>query len=62
LVNHKELMGDYRNSRLANVIAWSTSIIVIVYRGGRALGLYGPYHLRKICAYTMGRETRQVRS
>jgi Mn2+/Fe2+ NRAMP family transporter len=29
-VNRKELMGDYRNSKLANVIAWSTSIIIIV--------------------------------
>jgi Mn2+/Fe2+ NRAMP family transporter len=30
LVNRKELMGEYRNSKLANVIAWSTSIIIIV--------------------------------
>jgi Mn2+/Fe2+ NRAMP family transporter len=30
LVNRKELMGDYINSKLANVIAWSTSIIIIV--------------------------------
>ena len=30
LVNRKELMGEYRNSRLANVIAWGTSIIIIV--------------------------------
>jgi NRAMP (natural resistance-associated macrophage protein)-like metal ion transporter len=30
LVNRKELMGEYRNSHLANVIAWSTSVIVIV--------------------------------
>ena len=29
-VNRKELMGDYRNSKLANVIAWSMSIIMIV--------------------------------
>jgi Mn2+/Fe2+ NRAMP family transporter len=30
LVNRKELMGEYRNSALANVIAWGTSVIVIV--------------------------------
>jgi NRAMP (natural resistance-associated macrophage protein)-like metal ion transporter len=29
LVNRKDLMGEHRNSRLWNVIAWSTSIIVI---------------------------------
>lgn len=30
LVNRKDLMGEYTNSRLANVIAWGTSIIIIV--------------------------------
>jgi Mn2+/Fe2+ NRAMP family transporter len=30
LVNRKELMGEYRNSMLANVIAWGTSVTVIV--------------------------------
>jgi Mn2+/Fe2+ NRAMP family transporter len=30
LVNRKELMGEYTNSRLTNVIAWGTSIIIIV--------------------------------
>jgi Mn2+/Fe2+ NRAMP family transporter len=30
LVNRSKLMGDYRNSRLANVIAWATSITIIV--------------------------------
>jgi len=30
LVNRKELMGDYTNSSLANVIAWGTSITIIV--------------------------------
>ena len=30
LVNRKELMGEYRNSILANVIAWGTSVIIIV--------------------------------
>jgi NRAMP (natural resistance-associated macrophage protein)-like metal ion transporter len=29
LINRKDLMGEYRNSRLWNVIAWSTSLIVI---------------------------------
>jgi NRAMP (natural resistance-associated macrophage protein)-like metal ion transporter len=29
LINRKDLMGEYKNSRLWNVIAWSTSIIVI---------------------------------
>jgi NRAMP (natural resistance-associated macrophage protein)-like metal ion transporter len=29
LINRHDLMGDYKNSRLWNVIAWATSIIVI---------------------------------
>jgi NRAMP (natural resistance-associated macrophage protein)-like metal ion transporter len=29
LINRKDLMGEYRNSHLWNVIAWGTSIIVI---------------------------------
>ena len=29
LVNKKELMGEYTNSRLFNVIAWATTVIVI---------------------------------
>jgi NRAMP (natural resistance-associated macrophage protein)-like metal ion transporter len=29
LINRRDLMGEHRNSRLWNVIAWSTSIIVI---------------------------------
>jgi NRAMP (natural resistance-associated macrophage protein)-like metal ion transporter len=29
LINRADLMGEYKNSRLWNVIAWSTSIIVI---------------------------------
>jgi len=29
LINRQDLMGEYKNSRLWNVIAWSTSIIVI---------------------------------
>lgn len=30
LVNREDVMGEYKNSRLANVIAWSTSIIIVV--------------------------------
>jgi Mn2+/Fe2+ NRAMP family transporter len=30
LVNKKELMGEYRNSRIVNVMAWSTSAILII--------------------------------
>lgn len=30
LVNQEELMGRYKNSRAANVIAWSTSVIMVV--------------------------------
>jgi Mn2+/Fe2+ NRAMP family transporter len=29
LINRRDLMGDYKNSRLWNVIAWGTSLIVI---------------------------------
>ena len=30
LVNRQDLMGKYRNSKLANVIAWGTSAIIII--------------------------------
>jgi len=30
LINKKELMGEYTNSRLFNVVAWSTTVIVVV--------------------------------
>lgn len=30
LINRDDVMGEYKNSRLANGIAWSTSIIIIV--------------------------------
>ena len=30
LINRKDLMGDYHNTAIANVIAWSTSVIMIV--------------------------------
>ena len=29
LINKKELMGEYVNSRLFNVIAWATTVIMI---------------------------------
>jgi Mn2+/Fe2+ NRAMP family transporter len=30
LINKKELMGEYRNSRIVNLMAWSTSGVLIV--------------------------------
>ena len=38
LINRTDLMGKYRNSKLWNVIAWTTSIIVI---GMTLIMLYG---------------------
>jgi Mn2+/Fe2+ NRAMP family transporter len=29
LINKKDLMGEYVNSRLFNVVAWSTTVLVI---------------------------------
>ena len=29
LINRKELMGDYVNSRFFNVVAWATTVLVI---------------------------------
>jgi NRAMP (natural resistance-associated macrophage protein)-like metal ion transporter len=39
LINRKDLMGEHRNSRLWNVIAWATSAIVIVMTGVMVWGL-----------------------
>jgi NRAMP (natural resistance-associated macrophage protein)-like metal ion transporter len=39
LINRKDLMGEHRNSRLWNVIAWATSVIVIVMTGVMVWGL-----------------------
>jgi NRAMP (natural resistance-associated macrophage protein)-like metal ion transporter len=39
LINRKDLMGEYKNSRLWNVIAWATSVIVIVMTGVMLWGL-----------------------
>jgi Mn2+/Fe2+ NRAMP family transporter len=39
LINRKDLMGDHRNSRLWNVIAWATSVIVIVMTGVMLWGM-----------------------
>jgi Mn2+/Fe2+ NRAMP family transporter len=33
LINKKDLMGEYRNSRGVNVMAWSTCVILIVLSG-----------------------------
>ena len=30
LINRKDLMGEYRNSRLFNYIAWSTCVVVVI--------------------------------
>ena len=39
LINRKDLMGEHKNSRLWNVIAWSTSLIVIGMTGVMLWGL-----------------------
>ncbi|MGB6728797.1 MAG: Nramp family divalent metal transporter [Terracidiphilus sp.] len=39
LINRKDLMGEHRNSRLWNVIAWATSVIVIVMTGVMLWGM-----------------------
>jgi Mn2+/Fe2+ NRAMP family transporter len=30
LINKKELMGEYVNTRLFNVVAWATTVLVVV--------------------------------
>jgi Mn2+/Fe2+ NRAMP family transporter len=30
LINKKELMGEYTNSRLFNIVAWITVVVMIV--------------------------------
>lgn len=39
LINRKDLMGEHRNSRVWNVIAWSTSVIVIGMTGVMLWGM-----------------------
>ncbi len=39
LINRKDLMGEHCNSRLWNVIAWATSVIVIVMTGVMLWGM-----------------------
>jgi Mn2+/Fe2+ NRAMP family transporter len=39
LINRNDLMGSHKNSRLWNVIAWGTSIIVIAMTLGMLWGL-----------------------
>ena len=29
LINKEELMGEYKNSRIINIMAWTTSVILI---------------------------------
>ncbi|HKT49127.1 MAG TPA: Nramp family divalent metal transporter [Candidatus Angelobacter sp.] len=41
LVNKSELMGKYRNSRFANAVAWSTSIIMMGLTGALIWNLWG---------------------
>jgi Mn2+/Fe2+ NRAMP family transporter len=39
LINRTDLMGKYKNSRLWNLIAWGTSVIVIGMTGVMLWGL-----------------------
>ena len=39
LINRSDLMGEHKNTRLWNVIAWSTSIIVIGMTGVMLWGM-----------------------
>jgi Mn2+/Fe2+ NRAMP family transporter len=39
LINRKDLMGEHKNSRVWNIIAWSTSMIVIGMTGVMLWGL-----------------------
>ncbi|HZB87998.1 MAG TPA: Nramp family divalent metal transporter [Terracidiphilus sp.] len=39
LINRKDLMGEHKNSRLWNAIAWSTSVIVIGMTGAMLWGM-----------------------
>jgi Mn2+/Fe2+ NRAMP family transporter len=34
LINKKDLMGDYTNSRFFNVVAWAATILMIVLTVG----------------------------
>ena len=29
LINNKDLVGEYKNSRLYNIVAWSASIVIM---------------------------------
>ena len=44
LINRRDLMGNYRNSRLFNSIAWATCILVIVLTLILAAGSFLPKH------------------
>jgi Mn2+/Fe2+ NRAMP family transporter len=38
LINRKDLMGKYVNSRWFNVVAWTTAVVVIVLSLGMMVG------------------------
>ncbi|MGH9398063.1 MAG: Nramp family divalent metal transporter [Terriglobia bacterium] len=45
LVNRKDLMGDYRNSRLFNLIAWTTCVVMIALTLFLVVSPFLPKHL-----------------
>jgi Mn2+/Fe2+ NRAMP family transporter len=47
LVNKSELMGRYRNSKFANAIAWSTSVIMMGLTGALIWNLWGQIFANK---------------
>ncbi|MGH9468798.1 MAG: Nramp family divalent metal transporter [Terriglobia bacterium] len=44
LVNRKDLMGDYRNSRLFNAIAWTTCVVMIALTAVWIITSFVPVH------------------
>ncbi len=47
LVNREDLMGDYRNSRLFNAIAWTTCIVMIGLTLIWVVSSFVPAHLMR---------------
>lgn len=45
LVNRKDLMGDYRNSRVFNIIAWTTCVVMIALTLFLVVSPFLPKHL-----------------
>jgi len=39
LINRQDLMGKHRNSKVWNIVAWSTSLIVIAMTGVMLWGM-----------------------